>query len=468
MPKISRDFFLTLKIIADALAVVAAGVLTYWLRFHSGALPYKQAIPITYYWILIPVFTAMVLSCIAGCGLYRRFLGIEKIDEPYNLLKAVGLAILLLFSGIFLFKGFLYSRLMVGILALLVLVLINAVHFLFRKFEPLVFRETTAVLVVGAGREAKKVVAHIRRHPELRHQIVGFLDDHHRLNELVSGAPVLGKVAELISVLDRHLIQEVIVALPQLSHERILDIILSCHERGIKARVLSDLFEIITDHVRVGELNGLPLLGLKEESLTGLRLHLKHFLDILLATSLLVFGMPLFVLIALLLTLDSPGPVFYTQTRIGLKGRPFKLYKFRSMVVGAERMQDTLAGLNEVQGHIFKIKKDPRITRFGRVLRRLSFDELAQLINVLRAEMSLIGPRPPLPGEVEKYSQWHKRRLDVLPGITGLWQVSGRNELTFEEMVKLDVYYIENWSLWLDLRILFKTLRVVLSTKGAY
>jgi exopolysaccharide biosynthesis polyprenyl glycosylphosphotransferase len=194
----------------------------------------------------------------------------------------------------------------------------------------------------------------------------------------------------------------------------------------------------------------------------------KRGLDILGAVVGLTLGAPLLALIALAVRLDSPGPIVFHQTRVGVGGRLFEIYKFRSMRKGAEDELERLRELNEADGPLFKISDDPRLTRVGRFLRRISLDELPQLWNVLRGEMSLAGPRPPIPAEVEDYAEWHRRRLEVRPGMTGLSQVSGRSLLSFDEMVLLDIYYIENWSLWLDLKILLRTIPIALRGDGAY
>ncbi len=213
---------------------------------------------------------------------------------------------------------------------------------------------------------------------------------------------------------------------------------------------------------------GVPLISIKEIKLYGFNAILKRITDILFSLVIITLLLPLFLFLASIIKMDSRGKIFFTQSRIGRDGKRFKMYKFRSMISNAEEMQANITKQNEADGPIFKIKKDPRITRIGKVLRKLSMDELPQIFNVLRGEMSLVGPRPPLPKEVEKYNTWHLKRLHVNPGMTGLWQVSGRSDLPFEEMVKLDIYYIQTWSVWQDIKILLKTIPVVLFTKGAY
>ena len=218
----------------------------------------------------------------------------------------------------------------------------------------------------------------------------------------------------------------------------------------------------------VDDIIGIPTIGVKEVSIGSGELGLKRVLDVTISLVGLVLLSPLMLLIAGLIKLTSPGLVLFAQVRAGRNGKPFTFYKFRSMYLGAEEEQETLAPFNEARGPIFKIRDDPRLTPLGKVLRRTSLDELPQLYNVLRGEMSLVGPRPPVPSEVEQYREWHRKRLEVPPGMTGLWQVRGRSELTFDEMVMLDIYYIENWSLGLDLRIMLRTIPVVLFASGAY
>jgi len=225
---------------------------------------------------------------------------------------------------------------------------------------------------------------------------------------------------------------------------------------------------LVTRRVSVTQLGSIPLLRLWREPLQGWQGYLKRTLDVAAALFGIVILGPLWLAIMVLIKIDTRGPIFYRQERLGKGGRPFRIFKFRSMVVGADELLPELAGFNEMDGPIFKIKEDPRITRVGRWLRRFSLDELPQLINVFLGDMSLVGPRPPLPHEAVKYERWQEKRLTVPQGVTGLWQVSGRNLLTFQEMVRLDIYYIENWSLWLDLKIILKTVPAVVLRRGAF
>jgi exopolysaccharide biosynthesis polyprenyl glycosylphosphotransferase len=262
----------------------------------------------------------------------------------------------------------------------------------------------------------------------------------------------------------------VILALPSAEHARISNLLMECASRDVGVRVVPDFYDLSLNQVDILDVNGIPLIGMREAELSGSNLVLKRAIDIVLATILLLGLLPLLLVVAILIKLDSPGPILYTRTRVGRDGRLFTFLKFRSMRQDADKQLENIIHLDEARsdGRIFKVRDDPRLTRVGRWIRRASIDELPQLLNVLHGEMSLVGPRPPFPHEVEKYEDWHRRRLDVVPGITGLWQVSGRSNLTFDEMALLDIWYIENWSIGLDLRILFRTIPAVALGTGAY
>jgi exopolysaccharide biosynthesis polyprenyl glycosylphosphotransferase len=241
-----------------------------------------------------------------------------------------------------------------------------------------------------------------------------------------------------------------------------------CQRNGLRALVVPDLFQMSLSRVQVQDLDGIPLLGLSERSMSGVDRVIKRLVDIIGATfGLLVLAL-LYVPIAIAIKLDSPGPVLYTQERVGRGGKRFGIYKFRSMRQDADAMLPELQAQNEYDGPLFKMRDDPRCTRVGRILRRFSLDEWPQFINVMKGDLSLVGPRPNRPSEVANYKPWHRRRLDVSPGMSGLWQVSGRSDVPFDEMVLLDIYYIENWSLLLDLKIVLRTIPLLLFGRGAY
>lgn len=236
----------------------------------------------------------------------------------------------------------------------------------------------------------------------------------------------------------------------------------------IAVLVFPGFFEFSVKRMSMREIAGIPLMQVANIGFFGFNLFLKNLTDYLLGSIIFLFFIPIYLIMGLAIKLDSTGPVFYQQKRYTRDCKVFYMYKFRSMYIDADRRLKELQEYNEADGPLFKIKDDPRITRVGRLIRRFSIDELPQIINVLKGELSLVGPRPPLPREVEKYDEWEMKRMNVKQGITGLWQISGRSELSFEEMARLDLYYIQNWSIEMDIKILLKTIPTVLFGRGAY
>jgi exopolysaccharide biosynthesis polyprenyl glycosylphosphotransferase len=305
--------------------------------------------------------------------------------------------------------------------------------------------------------------------PGLGYRIVGFVDDNpEKGNSNIGRFEGLGPIKNLAALIEEQDVDEVIITLPWMYHRKIMGVVRACERRNVNVHIVPDLFQMSLSRVDVDDLGGIPLVGVREVGFGQKVRTIKRALDIAGAALGLTLGAPFLGLIAAAIRLDSPGPIIFRQTRVGANGELFEMYKFRSMVEGAEEELDELRDLNEVDGPIFKMRDDPRVTRVGRILRRTSLDELPQLWNVLRGDMSMVGPRPPLPSEVTEYIEWHKKRLEVRPGVTGLWQVSGRSLVSFDEQCLLDIYYIENWSLWLDFKILLRTIPQILFGNGAY
>ncbi|HEU0023806.1 MAG TPA: sugar transferase [Thermoleophilaceae bacterium] len=320
-------------------------------------------------------------------------------------------------------------------------------------------------LIVGTGPVAAMVERKIRSHPEYRLEFVGFVDEEPRSD---GSAPLVGRPSELARLVDELEIDWVILAFSQSSYEETLDLIRAARRPDVHLSIVPRFFEVFASNATIQELEGMPVVNLPPMRLSrGVRMT-KRVVDLTVAGLGLLLLAPLFAATAIAIKLDSRGPVFFRQERHGRGGSIFRIVKFRTMYADAERQRIALAPLNEIQGALFKIKDDPRVTRLGRFLRRSSLDELPQLWNVLKGEMSLVGPRPFVVHESSQITGWASRRLDITPGITGLWQVLGRNDLPFDEMVKLDYIYVTNWSLWWDLKILGQTIPVVLSRRGAY
>ncbi|MBI4559367.1 MAG: sugar transferase [Candidatus Hydrogenedentes bacterium] len=326
------------------------------------------------------------------------------------------------------------------------------------------------VLIVGANDRAARLVKAMTAHPRYGYRLEGFLDDDpERAAALqAAGLTSLGRLADLETVLLNRVIDEVYITLPVRSfYQTIQNMSHQCEAAGVPVRLLADLFPLQIATSRLMHMEDIPLLSLSAIPESQGQLALKRLIDLVVSSLLLVGMFPVFLAIGILIKLDSKGPVFFRQERVGLNQRRFKMIKFRSMIVNAEELRKSLEAYNEADGPVFKIRNDPRITRVGRFIRRFSLDEFPQLINVWLGQMSLVGPRPPIPSEVEKYSWDQRRRLSVKPGMTGLWQVSGRSDVAFEEWVEMDLAYIDSWSLAEDFRILFKTFHAVVFGRGA-
>jgi exopolysaccharide biosynthesis polyprenyl glycosylphosphotransferase len=280
--------------------------------------------------------------------------------------------------------------------------------------------------------------------------------------------PTLGTFENMRSVLAEHPADELIVTDSDYSERDLLQIVEDAHRSGVKVRVAPKTTELLVQRGEYVPGQGLPLFELRPPVFAGTDWAIKRTFDLAVSSLVVVAGLPVWLAIAALIKLTSDGPVFYRDPRIGLGERTFQMFKFRTMSADAAERRSELGELNEAEGALFKIRSDPRITRVGAFLRRLSIDELPNMLNVLRGEMSLVGPRPLPAPDYALLEEWHRKRSFVLPGMTGLWQISGRSDLSFDDLVRLDFYYLENWSIWLDITILARTIPAVLSTRGAY
>ncbi|HZQ05550.1 MAG TPA: sugar transferase, partial [Anaerolineae bacterium] len=403
-------------------------------------------------------------------GIYNYVRGKSWLEELYGLVTATFTGIVILVFIFFFFRPQYYSRLIylyAGILIVLFLTLFRVVL----RFVLGYLRKrgigVDRALIVGSGEIGRAIMRNVLAQPNLGYRIEGFIDDDPSKGA-IGTFRWLGPLDQLARILRERSIDEVIITLPWHAREKIVRIMETAEATGADIKIVPDLFQLSLSRIAVDAVGGIPLIGVKEASISGSALALKRAMDVIFSVILFIILLIPMGIIALLIKLTSPGAIIFKQDRVGRGGRIFTAYKFRTMRVGADEEKETLWHLNEAQGPLFKIRNDPRRTTIGKWLRRTSMDELPQLWNVLRGDMSLVGPRPPLINEVAEYEDWHKRRLEVAPGMTGLWQISGRSELTFDEMVMLDLYYIENWSPWLDLEILLKTIPALLTTRGAY
>jgi exopolysaccharide biosynthesis polyprenyl glycosylphosphotransferase len=434
--------------------------------------------------LLILVLPLRVIT-LAYYDLYRLRGEFSFVDDGIRVFKAAAIGSLLVVAGAFLYRGgfqfrsFSYARGVFLIDFLLALTGYLVLRFSVRGGQMLARRQglnLIPTLVVGRGAEASIFINEMRSRPELGYRVIGVVENS--LTEARSsefeGVPVIGGLKELPEAIRDAGANEVIIADSTVPGEALFDVMMRVGRgRGVEFRIAPSLFNFLPRKTEVDQIGALPMITLFRSPLSNVARLVKRASDLIVALAATLVFLPLWILITLLIKIDSRGPVFYKQERVGMDGRVFLFYKFRTMRPDAddashrEFQRRYIAGQSEVKPAsdgrpVYKLQADPRITRVGRWLRRVSLDELPQLLNVLRGDMSIVGPRPPIPYEVEAYELWHRKRLDMKPGMTGLWQVSGRNRLPFDEMVRLDLFYIENWSLLLDLKIILKTLPVML------
>ncbi len=323
------------------------------------------------------------------------------------------------------------------------------------------------ILIVGTGRRAQQFMSLIAKHTEWGLRVVGLLDREAMfVNEDVAGYKVIGTLEDLPDLLEKKLVDEVYFITPRKWLEQISKCIAYCEAVGVPATVSTDLFDVEIASRVPKKLEGMTYLTFETRLLKEGELFAKRFFDIIVSAIALIMSSPILIAVSLASVCTSEGPVFFKQIRSGRYGKRFTLYKFRTMVVDAESKLKELKAQNEMSGPVFKMTHDPRITKLGRFLRKTSLDEFPQFWNVFKGDMSIVGPRPPLPAEVEEYEPWQRRRLSMKPGITCIWQVSGRNSIGFEEWIGLDLRYIDKWSIWLDIKILFRTFHAIFAASG--
>ncbi len=322
------------------------------------------------------------------------------------------------------------------------------------------------VIIMGAGSIGRQLEEQFRRNPFLGLELVGFLDDDWQ--KQADHADILGSLDVTRVWVTQHAIDDVIIALPRAAHERLSWVVSKLHDLPVRVWVIPDYFSLTLHHAQIEDFANIPLLNLRAPALSEYQRMSKRAFDLLIALLALPFYLPLMGLVALTIKLEDHGPVFYNAPRVGENGRLFQMHKFRSMVVGADRMQQLVERRDENGNLVFKTPDDPRVTRVGRFLRRSSLDELPQLFNVLKGEMSLVGPRPELPQLVDRYDLWQRKRFAVPQGMTGWWQINGRSDRPMHLHTEDDLYYVQHFSIWLDIQIILRTLWVVLRRKGAY
>jgi exopolysaccharide biosynthesis polyprenyl glycosylphosphotransferase len=458
--------------ITDVFLVTFNAACMFYIRFSSGTpmgvVPpalqnLRREFPLGEYFAFLVLYAALIALCCQSQDLYRTSRTRSRLDESLAVVKAVGAATLLLMAFLYLsgFKSI--SRLVVLLSGIQNMATLTAWRLWKRQIvERRVAHEigTTNVLIVGASGTGQELAKYLERHKELGYIVQGFLDPH------PNGDPrVLGKIEDLPQMALAHFATEVFIAPPS-ERELVERVAMQARSQHVNVKVVPELYDGLGWNAPVVYVGEIPVLELHREPIPVLGLFFKRIIDFFGSALALFFLSPLMVLLALAISLDSSGPVFYRSKRVGKKGRKFVCYKFRTMVAGADALKEELRRQNERNGPFFKMADDPRVTRLGRVLRKYSLDEIPQFWNILKGEISLVGPRPHPLDDYERYDLEHLRRLDVKPGLTGLWQVTARQDSSFETNITLDLEYIEKWNFWLDVKILLRTVPAILRGDG--
>jgi exopolysaccharide biosynthesis polyprenyl glycosylphosphotransferase len=462
-----------LYLFADLLLALVSFWVAYAVRARLASL--RPLYPVSFYPGIIPLAAGIWIGVGVAAGIYREIREEELRRAFAEPLKVGLISTTLLFALTFAFIFEIISRLLLGIYAALDLVAMTSFRLAARRYAGPLRRAVAGFrnfLLVGDAPEIDEIARTLEAHESRGVRLFGFVRVSPAAAASPDRAPLRGaypafSLAQLPELLRRHVIDEVIFAVSKDELDKLEETFLMCEEEGVKTRVLLSFFPHLISKVYLERLGEKPLLTFSATPENESLLLLKRVLDFIMALALLVVLSPCWLVLAALIKLTSRGPVLYRQTRCGLGGRKFTLHKFRSMHPDADLRREELEALNEMDGPVFKITNDPRCTPVGRFMRKFSLDELPQLINILRGDMSFVGPRPPLPEEVEKYERWQRRRLRMQPGLTCLWALEGRSRLSFRRWMELDLQYIDHWSMALDWKILLKTIPVVLLGRGA-
>lgn len=451
----------------DILLIIFSFYLPYYLRYNRSLVTSNFSY-FRDYLLLFSIWGLSLIFFLNSHALYATDRSLTIPKEAWKVIKCIIFSSVLAGLGIFLLRMAMFSRFVFGLSSILLILSLS----IWRVAKRIFIRYCISrghyninVLIVGAGSAGYALAEEIRSNPFLGFKVVGFVDDA-KVGKVLN-CNILGKIDDLTHLIQQYFVDEIYITIPS-ERKGVAEILILGVKMKKTVRIVADNFTFPFTQMKLNYIGLIPLIRYIDGGEHGSEMFLKRFSDVLVASIGLILLTPLLILIAFLIKLDSPGPVFYISKRCGRKGKLFDFYKFRSMVMNADEHKESLRHKSEAKGPIFKIKSDPRITGFGSFLRKYSLDELPQLINVVKGDMSLVGPRPPTPDEVIKYDIWQMRRLDIRPGITCLWQVRGRSELSFYKWIKWDLWYIDNWSFSLDLQILFWTIPAVLKKRGAY
>ena len=466
-------FTVNYLLIADVIFLCFAAQIAWWFRFiyvsHRLNAHDNRGIS-GHNWAFLGLYVLLFILFAYARGVYSPPRRPEFTQEVFQIVRmslAAGAAL----STVILVAGDrIVSRGAIGVNVIVSLILLVAWRAFLRFPGVSGLTDARNVLIVGAGPEGKALQQYLIETPHLGYSVMGFIDrrSHSRESGPSSAGPaqpVLGPMSELDSIIRTYFIDEVLITLPT-ARDLIKEVVARARLFGTQVRVVPDLYDGLGLGAPLESVGHIPTVTLNSRAIPALQLTVKRSFDAICSAVALLFFSPLFLLIAILIRFDSEGPIFYNSVRLGKKGKAFICHKFRTMSADAESRKESLRHLNERDGILFKISDDPRVTKLGRFLRKWSFDELPQLWNVMKGDMSLVGPRPPIPEEFRQYSVEHLRRLQVVPGLTGLWQVQSRQSPSFEDYIQLDLQYVDSWSVWLDITLIAKTFYVVVAGTG--
>ena len=465
-----------LWVVLDYVCALASGLIAFRIRQHAQVTPLYHGLVKQQLWLSFPLISVMyvvlfglyLIAFARVYGLYRAADHSSGLNEQRMTVQAVLTAGLLLCGTLYVMKAYAVSRIVVALTLLLTMSTMMVRRFVWRKMRERRFldgRDVRNVLIVGEGRVADALREHLQSLPYMGFRFKGFVSVDGAMGAK-HGLEVVSDVENCVDVA-RSLFVDEIYFTAAVAKETVVSVVEEAHQNGIDVRIVPDMYDGLAWNAPVEYVGQFPTIPLHMRDFPRGAFVLKRMMDVTFASLALILCSPLMIVIALLIKTESDGPILYAAKRVGRKGRAFSCYKFRTMVNKADKLKASLEHRNERDGILFKITDDPRITATGAWLRKFSLDELPQFFNVILGDMSIVGPRPPLSSEVAKYDIAHLRRLDVLPGITGLWQVQARQDPSFDQYISLDTAYVENWSLLLDIQIMLRTIGVIVSGTGS-
>jgi len=487
--KVPRTLLYISRQVTDICLIYCSFLLTYYFRYllFNPDRELSQLAPVSFgQYCLLGISFSFVLFFLLKIKRYYAFPRVStKTDEILLIGNAtLTAAAVVTMVTLFVQPNFLISRLLFILLVPVTWTVLGLSRLIVWNIQRVLWSKGIGVrklIVIGTTATGVRLIQTTAQNAQFGYKLLGFVDDSMRFSDWHIPArygntfkrtnievPYLGTTSKLGELIELHKVDEVMIALPVQEHQVVDKLICLCREKQTAFTLVPDLYNIQPGGIRVRHINGIPLFGTEHTVLRDLHFLLKRAIDIFGSLTLILIALLPMLAVAIAVKLDSKGSVIYRQIRVGKNGKTFTLLKFRSMYADADARLADLLQHNETNGATFKMKKDVRVTKVGRFIRRMSLDELPQLFNILWGQMSLVGPRPALEREVLLYKPWQLRRLEVVPGLTGLWQVNGRSSITFEEMVKLDIYYVDYFSLLLDFQILVKTVKTVLKAEGAY